>query len=45
MHYQIVVEKRKTFTFYDLVRKNDIQLFFVNAKQYETKSCLKKSYL
>ncbi len=37
MHYQIVVEKRKTFTFYDLVRKNDIQLFFVNAKQYETK--------
>lgn len=37
MHYQIVIEKRKTFTFHEFVRSEDIQLFFVNNKQYEAK--------
>lgn len=37
MHYQIVIEKRKTFTFEDYVNSQDIQLFLVNNKQYETK--------
>lgn len=37
MHYQIVIEKRKTFTFNDFVNAENIQLFFVNNKQYEAK--------
>ena len=37
MHYQIVIEKRKTFTFNDFVKMEDVQLFFANNKQFEAK--------
>jgi hypothetical protein len=37
MYYQIVIEKRNTFTFTDFVKSEDIQIFFVNNKQYESK--------
>ncbi len=38
MYYQIVVEKRKTFTLYEYVRSENKQLFFLNNPQFETKS-------
>jgi len=38
MYYQIVVEKRETFTFYEYVRTENIQLFFLNNPQFESKS-------
>lgn len=38
MYYQIVIEKRKTFTFYEYVRTENIQLFFLNNPQFESKS-------
>lgn len=37
MHYQVTIERRETFTFYDFVRAQGVQLFFVNSKQYEAK--------
>ncbi|MEA1891316.1 MAG: type IV secretion system DNA-binding domain-containing protein [Campylobacterota bacterium] len=37
MHFQIVNEKRETFTFEEFVNSRGKQLFFVNNKQYEVK--------
>lgn len=37
MYYQIVIEKKDTFTFNEFVYSKDTQLFFQNNKQYESK--------
>lgn len=37
MYFQIVEEKRETFSFYEFVHSEDVQLFLVNNKQYEAK--------
>jgi hypothetical protein len=37
MYFQIVVEKKKSFTFHEFVRTENIQLFFLNNSQFESK--------